>query len=265
MTANAMEGDRQRCFEAGMNDHVAKPIDPAVLWATLARWLPARAPQAAPGVATPGVSTPGTPEQPQGGGAPSLPRGVAGLDTALGLQRALGRPALYAEMLQRFVEGQRAAVQTIAAAQIAGDWALAERTAHTLRSVAANIGAEPLAEHARALEQALRERAGAAMLTPLLAALGAALPPLLQALDAWAGTAVARDEAPVSTGEPAAALRGLRALLLEDDPAAVDYLRRHEGAIARLMGPELEALHRSVRGFAFEQALELLDAQPLRP
>ena len=39
MTANAMEADRQRCFAAGMNDHVAKPIEPAALWAALARWI----------------------------------------------------------------------------------------------------------------------------------------------------------------------------------------------------------------------------------
>ena len=39
MTANAMEGDRERCLEAGMNDHIPKPIDPEVLFATLRRWI----------------------------------------------------------------------------------------------------------------------------------------------------------------------------------------------------------------------------------
>ena len=43
MTANAMEADRQRCFAAGMNDHVAKPIEPAALWAALGRWIRPRA------------------------------------------------------------------------------------------------------------------------------------------------------------------------------------------------------------------------------
>ena len=46
MTANAMQADRERCFAAGMNDHVPKPIDPDVLWATLVRWLSPR-PEAA--------------------------------------------------------------------------------------------------------------------------------------------------------------------------------------------------------------------------
>jgi len=39
MTANAMSSDRELCLEAGMNDHIAKPIDPVALWETLLHWI----------------------------------------------------------------------------------------------------------------------------------------------------------------------------------------------------------------------------------
>ena len=40
MTANAFAEDKIRCFEAGMNDFIVKPIDPLQIFATLLRWLP---------------------------------------------------------------------------------------------------------------------------------------------------------------------------------------------------------------------------------
>ncbi len=75
MTANAFAEDRQRCLEAGMNDHVGKPVDPDALLATLLKWL---------------LPTAGRPAAPAGnvddGALPRL-AGIAGLDADHGLSK----------------------------------------------------------------------------------------------------------------------------------------------------------------------------------
>jgi two-component system, sensor histidine kinase and response regulator len=149
MTANAMESDRQRCLEAGMNDVVVKPIDPEALWDTLLRWvrqeeaLPARQPEGrAVGPAAP----------PAG-----LPQGVPGLDTALGLRRMAGKPKLYLAMLRRYVDGQRDVCAKVHEALAIGDIPTAERLAHTAKGVSGTIGAPQVEALAAALELSLKE------------------------------------------------------------------------------------------------------------
>ncbi len=97
MTANAMAGDREKALSAGMNDHVAKPIDPAKVYDTIRRWFKARqTEEPAAGAEKKHVVAP--PETIAG----KLPEQMDGIDVAAGLQRVAGNRRLYRNLLLKF-------------------------------------------------------------------------------------------------------------------------------------------------------------------
>ena len=146
MTANAMRADRERCLAAGMNDHIAKPIEPEDLWKALLKWIKPRHLQSTPEPVDTAV-----------GDLSFLP-GIDGLDSFNALRRVLGKKALYGAMLRKFITSQKSVVAAIARALQENSWEGAERLAHTLKGVAASIGATGVASLATQLESALAER-----------------------------------------------------------------------------------------------------------
>jgi len=150
MTASVMQDDRDRCLEVGMNDHVAKPIEPEQLWKTLLKWITPRS----RGDQPPEQSTvmPLNPED-----AIVIPSDILGLDTSEGLRRVLGKKSLYLSMLRKFALGQKTVVDQIIQALEANDKTQAERLAHTLKGVAGNIGAVTIQEVSASLETALKK------------------------------------------------------------------------------------------------------------
>ncbi|MBF0427107.1 MAG: response regulator, partial [Magnetococcales bacterium] len=147
MTANTMSGDRERCLQAGMQDHIAKPIDPDTLFATLVRWIK---PAAGADMESTAAARPAT----MASGQP-VPA-IAGIDVHAALHRLGGNVASYLKILSRFRLSQGGAVTSVRAALAAGDRPTAERVAHTLKGVAATIGAETLRKVAGELEVAIR-------------------------------------------------------------------------------------------------------------
>ncbi|MGA1328497.1 MAG: response regulator, partial [Rubrivivax sp.] len=169
MTANAMQQDRDRCMQAGMQDVVTKPIDPDNLWRALLQWVRPRPGLGAdaiahlatdhPGAATATTIASDTAAVARGGPAteaPTLPQGIDGLDTALGLKRVLGKVPRYVAMLEKYVAGQRNAIAEIRQALAAEDRDTATRLAHTTKGVSGNIGATVVQGLAEDLEQALK-------------------------------------------------------------------------------------------------------------
>jgi two-component system, sensor histidine kinase and response regulator len=182
MTANVLQQDRERCFEAGMNDYLGKPIEPVLLTAALKRWVKPR------------DITPG-PAGVRADEVAGLALDVEGLDVDGALRRVAGNAPFLLSLLRRFVDGNRHAVADIAQSLEAGDRAGAERRAHTLKGVAATLGATRLQQAVSDLEAALHADPDSAETSQRLATLGAVLVSLCAALDRQLPGAVAAVEA----------------------------------------------------------------------
>ena len=176
MTANAMEQDHQLCLAAGMNDALTKPIDPRALWAMLLRWIPAMAAGPAAAGETGGPAAAAGPEH--------WLDGLPGLDAAQGLGYVRGNEALYRSLLGRFVVSHGDACARIQDALANGEVAAAEMLAHTVKSVAGNIGARTIESLASELELALRTYAPPTLVQDHLARLERPMSALAQGLAA---------------------------------------------------------------------------------
>ncbi len=149
LTANSMQGDEQKCLDAGMDGFLAKPFTLTQLQVLLARWL-----QPAIGL----QSRDAQPVNPAEATPPanSAAINVHALESLCELDEAGGKD-LMKKVLRIFLESAQQSVVQIEHAIHAGDSKVLSRAAHTLKSSTANVGAETLSGFYRQLERLGRE------------------------------------------------------------------------------------------------------------
>jgi signal transduction histidine kinase/CheY-like chemotaxis protein len=250
MTANAFGEDRAACLAAGMDGHIAKPVDPPQLYSTLLHWLRR---DVAPEAAAPALAAPATALPRQDCPAPGLPP-IAGLDTELLLLHADGRADIARRMLEIFLQAYGPGHEGLAAA-VVEDTAL-RRAVHSLVGAAASIGACELRRQSEALDRRVAEGMPADEKAVALAALQAELSRLTVELAA----VLEPGDAPAAaqTELQAATLDRLEALLAEADFESLDAFRDVEGALRGHYGAAIDPLANRLRAFDHEGALVAL-------
>ncbi|MDP3521207.1 MAG: PAS domain S-box protein [Hydrogenophaga sp.] len=252
MTANAMAGDREKVMEAGMLDHIAKPLNVENMFATMARWMvsvksakaPASVPLAPSVTAVTGLSP------------------ITGLDTQRGLTTTMDNPALYRRLLLKFRDGQRDFGALFAAARRGSDATAPARVAHTLKGTAGNIGAVDVEAAAGRLERLCLDGGSGSDIEVACQHVLSVLDPLMTGLDALDSAAPAATTPSATGGQVTdwtSRLRKLRHLLEACDSDATLLLEELEqeakgGPLAQALKP----VTRAVADFDFDRALEVL-------
>jgi two-component system, sensor histidine kinase and response regulator len=145
MTAHATDEEREACMKSGMQDHIAKPISPDHFYATLTRWLAhAHAPAT--------ENAPLKKEHSAG-----LPIQIPGFDTVNTMDRLDGDVALYHRVLEMLMPSLSTSIAHFSTALASSDRAGAKRIVHSIRGMAANVGALALTASAAELEQRMNE------------------------------------------------------------------------------------------------------------
>jgi PAS domain S-box-containing protein len=166
MTAHAMAGDRDKSIQAGMNDHVSKPIDPDQLFDALRRWIqPQDNKKYADSAANRSPAGTITQDSTQIGVQPQteiaedrLPQSLPGFDLATGLSRLRGNHRLYKKLLLNFATKYKDIAADIQAAIAAKDAERAHGLIHNLKGLAGNLAAIDLQAAATAMESVIKKK-----------------------------------------------------------------------------------------------------------
>lgn len=153
LTAHAMQGDRDQCLAAGMDDYLTKPFTERQLREVLSKWVRRAASAEPPGTPVSVAQLQGVAGQPTTSHEEISPAlDLKALDSIRALQRP-NRPNVLASVLRKYLDNSRESVEALRAAIRSGDPAAVQAIAHRLKSSSAQLGALAVAARCKELEQ----------------------------------------------------------------------------------------------------------------
>ena len=252
MTASVLTSDRDACFEAGMNDHIAKPIEPEKLHKKLTKWLD--------------PATLSTEDQVlvKANEDHKLPI-IEGLDTDLGLRLVTNNSDLYVILIKAFVENRQHFLSELDKALKDTDTECALRLVHTIKGNLAQLGATDLANNAQSYELILKStKENESLPTPDITFLNdfsQLITGLKLFLKQQANMSnVEAETYPIEFQSGLKLYKALKTLLASDDVAVITLLRQESAYFSDLLGSKFPALQKNVESFEFSDALALLEA-----
>jgi len=146
MTAYAMSGDRERCIEAGMNDHISKPFDPEQLYDICRKWLPHR-PATVDGAPARGLE--------KRHNELEIISDLPGIDLNFAIMHFAGRTEIIPEIIGEFCHMYADITERVDSFMASNDMDGLRKFAHSLRGAAGTIAAVRAMDMAAALEECI--------------------------------------------------------------------------------------------------------------
>ena len=255
MTAHAMKGDKEQSLEAGMNDHITKPIDPDRLYACLLKWIDSHA-------ITDPVSASGEfPDKPD---QEELKDRMPDINWEEGVKNSADNWAFYLQMLERFVRDYQNWGKRVKTALDASDMETAKRVVHTAKGLSATIGAETLHTAMKALQGEVNDHGEGIM--PALEKSEIILQRVIRQISGVLQEKQERkNPAPIKIDDETLQnqvlpkLENLKSLCIKSDMASIDLFSEIKNRLDALVHRETQELDRAFDILDLDSALEIIN------